>query len=524
MDTSRCSTAVIYTEGMWTFVLATVLTASAVVPHLSAGLPPQAVIADLISGPSGTLYACGAAPGGGFIAQLPDGYVYRTNVPISSLALGNDGSIYATGVTADPATFGSTFPTSAVGPHAFALKLDPSGQLEFARVIEGPMTVGNRVAVNAAGEVLISGETYSSVAGNFAVTANAVAPGGTPFLSFGFLVKLDASGRDVLVSLLGYGGGPVAFDSDGDLFTASIANYLDIRPTPGAFQSSHTMRACGGTAFLSSPCRYQYLVKISPTGTKLLYSTYLTGTFGAAAAALSIDHAGNATVAGTTYSQDYPVTSDAVQQTNRAELVYQAYPDGYTTSHPPVIPPASAGYISKLNADGTALLWSTYFGGTGLETIASARVDTDGNILISGLTASSDLPGAAPAPPGCQLTYDHQVPYLAKVSADGRTLLGGNYLYNLSTKTRTVVAMLSAQEVVVGAGRIIASESPTTRSVAACLSDSADLQIIDQVVPGQLLTLFADFGTSTPTITVNTIAARRPPTPKHFFIELPPVR
>jgi len=78
------------------FVAAAILTFAAG----AQALPKDAVIHDLKSSADGTLYAAGAMDGGGFVAQLPSNYLYRTAFPVDRIALGWDGSVFATG-TAD---------------------------------------------------------------------------------------------------------------------------------------------------------------------------------------------------------------------------------------------------------------------------------------------------------------------------------------------------------------------------------------------------------------------------------------
>ncbi|HME06278.1 MAG TPA: SBBP repeat-containing protein, partial [Bryobacteraceae bacterium] len=123
------------------------------------------------------------------------------------------------------------------------------------------------------------------------------------------------------------------------------------------------------------------LTKISPSGT-LLYSTFLGGSTGETSGGIVLDAAGNAYVTGTTKSTDYPVTSGAYQGT---------YPSGAPTSF----------VVSEISPDGSALVYSTFFGGSGGATASSSNGSAfyQGNLYVVG-SAGSGLPTT----PGAYLT------------------------------------------------------------------------------------------------------------------------
>ena len=459
-----------------------------------AAPPPNASIHSLVSNRNGTLYAAGAVGQAGFIAQLPDGFVYNTLNPIDKLAISADGSIFAAG-TRPPATNNPS--------HAFVVKLEATGQLNYLYVLDGPSSFADGIAVNAAGEALVSGHFNGSgnIAG-FPVTPNSVAPKSKGFVP-GFLVKLDAKGQAVQLAVLGFGGGPVAFDADGNIYaTAEIEPLADISPTPGALQPNHVLQGCGGTVQVGQACFYQYVVKIAPDGTKLLYSTFLTGDYGSQPSSIWVDSEGNAIIAGTTSSRNFPVTPDAFQQMNSGT----ALPPPFFPTRP-ISPRPTAGVLSKLNSAGTALIWSSYFGGTGLETITDAKVDRDGNVLFTGLTASVDLPGSSPPPNACMPSYDRQQAYAAKLSADGRTVTGSAYLFTGDRTLPRIAANLDGSASI-EVGNIVTSLALESPVPPACFADSADFAIVDRVSPGQLVTLFTTNGTTTPVVSINGIAAQ----------------
>jgi hypothetical protein len=209
-----------------------------------------------------------------------------------------------------------------------------------AALIGASNSFGYSVAVNAQGEALVSGQVVD-FAFTFPVTPNSVKANSD--VNTGFLVKLDARGEKMLVGIRGFGLGPVAYGPNDEIYVAgAMYGTVGISPTPGAFQSTHALRGCGGTAFIGIACSYQYAAKISADGTRLIYSTFITGAYGARPAGLIIDSDGKALIAGSTNSSDYPVTAGAYQSDYRG-----------TNSPPPAYAPPSSGYLTKLNADGT---------------------------------------------------------------------------------------------------------------------------------------------------------------------------
>ena len=211
----------------------------------------------------------------------------------------------------------------------------------------------------------------------------------------GFVLKLNAGLSMVLLSIYGYGGGRIALDGQTNIYLAGSAQPAVTSTTAlvltlptfaaGAFQTTHDARFCytlgggpGGPGG-SYPCRYQYVAKLNPTGTPL-WATYVTGTYGAIVGGMAVDSAGNVIVAGTTYSDDYPVTPGVFQTAYAAAAPAIPVPAGSTFS----APPPSTGYATKVNATGTGLIWSTYFGGSYADEITGMAVRTNGRYFRVG--------------------------------------------------------------------------------------------------------------------------------------------
>jgi hypothetical protein len=391
------------------------------------------------------------APAHAFVAKLsPDGSqtLWRTNLAGSgddravALALGPSGAVYVTGNTASTDFPVSKSPYSQSGG-GFAVELNSSGAVVFSTLI--PVSTGQAIVVDSSGDAYITGAVSSGQA--FTPTPGAVSglPSSAPNqYGTGYLLELDPTGSKALLGILGFGGGQIALDSQGNIYLAgSFVNQLSVT-TPGAFQPSFTPAVCFSGLFVAGPCTYQHIAKIDPTGKKLLYATYLNGVYGATPNGLVVDSSGNAILAGSTASPDYPTTPDAFQPE------YSANPS-VEMSGPSESAPPSIGYITKLNATGTALVWSTFLGGSGDaaigaftsgDSILGLALDSAGNILVAGEANSSDFPGLWTVPVASRPTVTINVSppgFAARLTPDGTTLspvqLFPNFLRDLGDPT-----------------------------------------------------------------------------------------
>ncbi|MGE5176645.1 MAG: SBBP repeat-containing protein, partial [Hyphomicrobiales bacterium] len=182
------------------------------------------------------------------------------------------------------------------------------------------------------------------------------------------LFRLDPSSLGVTYwSFLGGNGGDrgmgIRFGTDGSIYVAGNTNSTDFPVTAGAFQTGPQ----GGLDFT--------ITKLDPTGTSLVYSTYLggSGTEGylfPSGPALAVDEDGCAYFRGITTSADFPVVNAAQ----------------------PTLAGGADATLSKLDATGQNLVYSTYLGGSGDELSTALVVDDRGNAYVSGYTYSNDFP------------------------------------------------------------------------------------------------------------------------------------
>jgi hypothetical protein len=139
---------------------------------------------------------------------------------------------------------------------------------------------------------------------------------------------------------------------------------------PGAVQTNFQGGTVNGDGFVA---------KLGPTGTNLVYFSYLGGSGNDGALDLAVDQAGNAYVTGFTDSTNFPILN----------ALYPTIAGSLDTNF--LVYPSDA-FITELNSNGTALVFSTYFGGTGPEVASSIALDSQANIYLTGYTYSSNFP------------------------------------------------------------------------------------------------------------------------------------
>ncbi|HXB68574.1 MAG TPA: SBBP repeat-containing protein [Candidatus Acidoferrales bacterium] len=305
------------------------------------------------------------------------------------IAVDAAGSAYVTGETgaADfPVTPGA-FRTIRNGAYdAYVTKLNPAGSaLVYSTFIGGSaVDFGVRIAVDASNNAYVLGNTASPDFPTTAGAFNTVNNGGFDL----FVLKLNAAGSNLIYStFIGGSGfdsaGGLAIDSVGNAYVsgAGSANYPT---TPGVFQPV-SQSGTGGVV----------VSKLDPTGSTLVYSTFL-GDY--AASGIALTPAGNVWVTGGTSSQSFPTTPDAFQ--------------GFF--HPGI---GSDAFLSELNATGTAILYSTYLGGTNTDGGADVALDAAGNVYVTGETRSTDFPTTANALDG--VLKGGQDAFITKLALNG---------------------------------------------------------------------------------------------------------
>jgi hypothetical protein len=283
----------------------------------------------------------------------------------TAIAVDFSGNAYIAGDTqsADFPVLAASQTVLGGGMDAFVTRLTPSGAIWFSTFLGGASNEhAGGIAVDSSGNIYVAGGTFST---NFPIVGGFQGTNGGN--QDAFVTKLNANSSAIVYStyLGGNGGSPgtpeqinaIAIDASGSAYVTGVTNSTNFPVTSGAYQASFN----GMTdAFVS---------KINPAGNGLVYSTYLGGTGYDWGAGIAVDGSGNAYAAGYTSSGDFPTVSPVQTGFNG---LYDAF-------------------VSKLNAAGSALTFSTFYGGTGSDVANAIKLDANGNIFTGGQTSSLDL-------------------------------------------------------------------------------------------------------------------------------------
>ena len=235
----------------------------------------------------------------------------------------------------------------------------------------------------------------------------------------------------------------MAVDAAGEIILTGVTNDLAFPTTTGViYPTCGGGPKCGPSSYSSA-----FISKISADGKSLVFSTYLRGLSGIDAGyAVTVDAAGVIYATGTTMSIDFPVTADAYQKICNPTWDYtlNGGAGGITstcsgsTSIYASIDGNPDMYLVKLNATGTQLLYSTFFGGTSLDVPTGIALDATGNIYLSGYSGSAQTsaPSAGqqytfPVTSSAYLSTGVQNGFsatISKLSNDGHTLLYSSFL------------------------------------------------------------------------------------------------
>ena len=176
----------------------------------------------------------------------------------------------------------------------------------------------------------------------------------------------------------------MAIDSKGEVFLTGYTCSANFPVSGTAVQPVHGPNPVGEACSFNGPTLFDadaFVTKLNAAGTAIVYSTYLGGSYQEVSRGLAVDKAGNAYVGGLTYSPDFPVTANAAQPLCAPIRSY----DGncnftVVTSCGPNL--NYGAFITKLNATGSALLYSSFFGGSGSTNTSEVALDSSGNLYL----------------------------------------------------------------------------------------------------------------------------------------------
>ncbi|MBV9769909.1 MAG: SBBP repeat-containing protein [Bryobacterales bacterium] len=377
------------------------------------------------------------------------------------------------------------------------LVIDPV--LNFSTYLGGPyFDAIYAVTADSAGNLYVAGETSSGSL-----------PGGSlPARSSrdAWVAKMNSAGTELLyVVYLGGSGNDsakgLAVDSSGNVYIAGITASSDFPVTTGAFSTINT-----GT-------QEAFVTKLNSTGV-LTYSSYLGGGGSDSGLAIAVDGTGAAYVAGQTSSGNFPVTSGAFEQSSQgglsdcfvsklnaagsaltystflgggaldlcAGIAIDAWGDAYVTgttysSNFPVyhamqsnLRGSANAFVTELNAAGSALLYSTLLGGSVLENGTAIGVDSTGAAYVTGCTASPDFP-TSPAAWQTQLKGSMNG-FVSKLS-ESAGLIYSTYIGGSSSDTATAIAIDSSGQAVIG-GYTTSTDFPVVSAIQSTSQGGID--------------------------------------------------
>src|SRR5579884_117648 len=242
---------------------------------------------------------------------------------------------------------------------------------------------------------------------------------GDSSLEYDFEVAPHSNPSQIRVSISG--ARKLSLDSDGNLIAALESSELRIsrpRAYEGAarnrtVRASFTIEADNTIGFAIGPRDASLPLTIDPV---LSYSSYLGGVANENPASIAVDAAGNAYLAGDTPSADFPLSSpEQPQNAGQKDIV-----------------------VSKINAAGTAWVYSTYIGGSGTDSGRAIAVDSSGNAYVAGLSASADFPVMNPYQ---GVLSGPQDAVIAKLNSSGSGLLYSSYLGGAGSEAANSIAV-----------------------------------------------------------------------------------
>jgi hypothetical protein len=284
-----------------------------------------------------------------------------------AVAIDSSGDAYVTGITASV-----NFPTTSLGQTTYAgggdiflTEFNPTGTGVIFSVYLGGSGADtpSEILLDSTGNIYIGGSTFSP---NFPTTSGVLQPtyGGN---GDAFLTELSPSGSSLVYSTYLGGSGAdygmaMALDGAGDVFLTGSTTSKDF-PTVNPLQLGND-----GASDV-------FVAEVNPTGSALLYSTYLGGSNADYGSAIALDGSGDVYVSGYTYSADFPTQN-----------AYQSSLAG-----------GSDAFITELKPGNTALVFSTFLGGSSIDRVFAMALDASGNIYLTGDTQSNNFPVTASA-------------------------------------------------------------------------------------------------------------------------------
>jgi hypothetical protein len=289
----------------------------------------------------------------------------------NGIAVNSAGDAFVTGGTTSSAfpTTAGAYQTTLKGPgNAFITKLSPTGAISYSTYLGGTGTdTALGIALDSSGNAYAVGKTTSA---NFPThTALQLTVAG------GFVTKLNSTGGALLFST--YLGGGVGDFASAVALDSSANVYVTGSTSSGSFPNAPTgiiqPQNGGGTADA-------FVASIKTDGSAYNYFTFLGGSDTDIGNGIAVDSLGDAYVTGQTASSTSSSTPFPLKSALQSTFGGGTYD----------------AFVTELNPSGTALVYSTYLGGEEFDTGAGITVDGSNNAYVTGQTASSKFPTVVP--------------------------------------------------------------------------------------------------------------------------------
>ena len=362
-----------------------------------------------------------------YTATFGEGELDRVN----GMAVDDNGNLYLVGQAGTstfpttPGAFQTSFGlTGGAFLNAFVMKLNPQGSaLIYSTFLKGDTTyrsekkgsVGRAIAVDAGGNAYVVGHTNAL---DFPVSAGALQ---STIASYNklppvdvFVAKLNPQGSNIVYSTyLGSAsntetGSGIAIDATGNAYVTGYTGdgWVGITQPQGTkFPTTAAAYKLQDTYGLGDFLpMYAFVSKINPTGTALIYSTLVGAVAGTLIVpSLALDASNCAYITGWTKSPTFPATMGAYKTQMNAEY--------------------GNAFVTKLNAAGSHLSYSTFLGGTTADYGTGLNIDASGNAIVTGFTNSDDFPQSAATPENIEAGG-----FITKLNATGSALMNSTFL------------------------------------------------------------------------------------------------
>jgi hypothetical protein len=365
----------------------------------------------------------------------------------NAIALDGSGNAFITGWTYSsdfPIAFGGTS-SYVASKDAFVARINSSGVIAASRYLAGSGSIGSGIAVDPNGDAYVAGSTASSAFPTTAGSLMTTKPTGSS--TTGFVVKMDSSLNIIYGTYLGGGGtdlpAGIAVSSIGQVYVVGSTTSANFPTSNGVYQSTYKG---AGDAFVT---------ELNAQGSAVVYSTFLGGSSSDQATAIALGGAGTAYVTGLTESMDFPTTAGA-----------------FSTSKPNSSSNENV-FVTKLNAGGATLGYSTYLGGTTYFNDLSTGivVDSSERAYVLGTTSATNFPttpGSLKSQQSNQF-FSGQDLFLTEFNPTGTSVVYSTFFGTASDETAGGVALDGNGGVYI-TGR---TNSPTFPTTATALQPSS---------------------------------------------------